>query len=172
MNKTSLEDLERNYDRPDPWGYKNNTADIERKRIILDRIAKLGPLESALDIGCGEGWITTDIPAKKIYGYEVSKQAWERKPKNVLPWNRDGEPNSRFDLVMATGVMYENYDWRGIVSLMNRHAFKYILTSNIADRELPDAIEWISGELIHLEEFPYHRFPHEQFTQRLRIYRR
>lgn len=179
MMKTSAEDLERTYDNPDPWGYQTNPADIERKNKILYNVnllrlaefpKKALKFEKALDIGCGEGWITKDLPAEKIYGFEVSSQARERWPSNInkfIDW-----PERRFDLVLATGILYENYSWQLFTNIINSHATKYIVTCNIAGREHWPAIEQIEGKLLYLEEFPYHRGPDEMFTQRLRIYKR
>lgn len=165
--KTSVEDLDRFYEKRDPWGYQVNPADIERKRIILARLREIGEFDKALDIGCGEGWITKDLPANKIYGYEISQKACKRFPENILQW----EPDLSYDLVITTGTLYENYDWVHIVSTINRQASKYILTCNIAERECLAAILRIRAEEIHLEEFEYDRGD-ERFMQRLRIFRK
>lgn len=173
------EDLERTYDKPDPWGYQTNPADIERKQKIIRTISEIAGFgwgvpgmgfDSALDIGCGEGWITKDLPAKKVYGHEMSNQARSRWPSNIkqfVDW-----PGRNFDLVLATGVLYENYSWQLFIHLMNTQSKKYIVTSNICGREYWPAVEKLEGRLIHLEEFPYYRGPSEMFTQRLRIYKR
>lgn len=162
-------ELEQVYDKPDPWGYQTNIADVKRKRIILDILRLYGPFERALDIACGEGWITKDIPARMIYGMEASKQAMERWDNKIIPWQR---LVNEFDLVMITGALYENYDWQSFIDQINEVSTKYILTCNIADREFPKAIEGIQGELIQLNHFPYFRSEQEQFTQRLRVYKR
>lgn len=173
--KTSYEDLERNYDNPDPWGYKTNPADIERKRIILEVLNEFGPFERALDIGCGEGWISTDIPAKEIYGYEASEQATARFPSNVIdisnfPATVLKKPS--FDLVMVTGALYRNYEWEKIVNIVNAVGTKYILTSHILSREHSTAITMIDGRFVHSMTFPYIRSETEKFQQRLRVWKR
>lgn len=171
MIKTPIQEIIRNYDREDPWGYKTNPADIERKRIILDVLNQYGPFETALDIGCGEGWITTDIPAKKIYGYELAPQAVERWPSNIEDYGQHKLRN-KVELVLITGCLYANYKWENIVGLANIVATKYIVTSNIADRECPEAVDFIKGELIEVYHYLYHRSTDEQFTQRLRVYKK
>lgn len=169
MKTMTHEELEQVYDKADPWSYQTNPADIERKKIILDIVNSYGPFERALDLGCGEGWITQDIQAKEIYGMEFSKQAISRWPKNIKKWNGDiGD----FDLVLATGVLYENYDWWAFVNYMNEKGRKYIVTSNISNREFWKATESIQGELIQVQHFPYIRSEQEQFTQRLRVYKK
>lgn len=167
--KRTREELEREYDKVDPWGYQTNPADIERKRIILEVLNQYGPFEIALDLACGEGWITKDIPSQVILGTEASIQAMQRWDPKIRKWN--GYIGD-LDLVMVTGALYENYDWESFVNYMNEKSKKYILTCNIADREFAPAVAAIQGKLIKIREFPYHRSPEEQFTQRLRVYKR
>lgn len=169
MKRMTREELEAVYDKVDPWGYQTNLADIERKRIILEVLNQYGPFEKALDIGCGEGWITKDIPAQVIYGMEASVQASERWDPKIKWWKGDvGD----FDLVLLTGALYENYNWELFVNYMNEKSRKYVVTCNIADREFWKATESIKGELIQVLHFPYHRSDEEQFTQRLRVYKK
>ncbi len=177
--KTSAEDLERNYDKPDPWGYQTNPADIERKQYIINALRRLVSVgvgksifNNALDIGCGEGWISQDLPAQEIYGFEHSMQAKKRWHPSIIDYMHRLDRPDKFELVIGTGILYRNYAWKFFVDLINKNAGRYIVTSNIAGREHWPAIEAIEGNLIHLEEFPYHRGPDEMFTQRLRVYRR
>ena len=99
------EELEHWYAVPDPWLYKQTPDDEERKNLILDFL----PLkyQRALDIGCGEGFVTTDLPAIEIHGIEISDNAARR-----LPWNvkRVHSPEGLYDLVMTTGTLYQQYD--------------------------------------------------------------
>lgn len=170
MTILGLDELESNYNTTDPWGYQTNPADHERKQIIIDNVAILC-VNSALDIGCGEGWITKDLPVKEIYGYEVSKQARSRWAPNIKQW----ELSEKVDLTLLTGVLYENYFWHAMVTRAVMSSRKYILTSCIADREYPPAISFIQTnhfKQIEQIEFPYYRSDTEQFTQRLRIFER
>ena len=176
------EELERVYDKPDPWGYQTNPADIERKYLIIQRLEQIakckdhgfkdGLFEKALDIACGEGWITQDIPAKEIYGFEASEQARSRWPSNIkhLHWIFGDD---KYDLVLMTGCLYQNYSWLDMVGLASLVASKYVVTCNIAEREHFDAIRHLTLNFkeIHMEEFSYDRGD-EKFTQRLRIFRR
>lgn len=169
--KMTIEELEAVYNKADPWNYKTHPADAFRKEKILKMLNHFGPYEKALDIACGEGWITQDIPAKEIFGYEVSRQAILRWPKHIKHFG-DCQLEERFDLVLITGALYENYQYEKLIEIANHVATKYIVTCNIADREYKEAIDNIKGDLIYFKHFPYHRSETEQFTQRLRVYRK
>ena len=93
------EELENWYNNPDPWLYEATPDDKKRKDLIL---SLLDHYDTALDIGCGEGFITKDIPANKIYGIELSDNASSRLPNNV---NRLLKPEGKYDLVMTTGTL-------------------------------------------------------------------
>lgn len=148
-------ELENWYLKEDPWEYKTNPYDILRKTRILENCK---PAKRALDIGAGEGWITKDLPAKEIHGLELSDIATTRFPENVT---RALEPEGDYDLVIATGVLYQQYDWEQIHTWIKYHAVKQIVTCNIMDWEIPLLLE----KQVHTEEFPY-----RQYTQKLRVY--
>ncbi len=173
--KISTEELERNYDRVDPWGYQRDPADRDRKARILaciDGIRDLGQtFERALDIACGEAWITKDLPAKEIWGCEISGQARSRWPANIKSHPLvEYAPGLNFDLVLITGALYRHYDWRLFVNLANEVATKFIVTCNIDEWEVDEARELLKGEVIWLERFPYQR-PEKDYVQRLTVYK-
>lgn len=155
-NMQTLEDIERTYEKPDPWGFQTNPEDARRKEIILSSLKPYLPagglFERALDIGAGEGWITKDLPAKRKYAYEVSKQAKARLPEGVDAVER---PEGNYDLVIATGVLYAHYDTDNFFRLMGTHASSIILTCNI--------IEWQPGERAEVKGMNLHDFCYEQF---------
>lgn len=150
------QELEEWYAKPDPWGYEDNIHDTERKLRIL---AVLDTYERALDIGAGEGWITKDLPAKVIEAMEISDTASARFPDTII---KTDKPIGRYDLIVATGVLYRQYDWEHMLSLIKKHASRHILLSHIKDWEVADYSPL--GEQIHYEEFPY-----REYTQALRL---
>lgn len=148
------EDLEQFYKQEDPWDYQTTEDDQKRKDIIL---SYLKPAKRALDIGCGEGWITKDLPAKEIHGIELSDNAASRFPENVI---RVSEPEGDYDLITAMGVMYKEYDNDLFHKWILDHASGLVLTCNIKGLEinyLPDPIT----------EF---EFPYREYIEVLRIY--
>lgn len=108
--------------------------------------------KNALDIGCGEGWITKDLPANKIYGYEQSGQARNRFTSNVIPVMI---PDQTYELVVANGVLYEHYDWRMVMGLIRKHARHIVLTGHIGKDEVEEAIQKFPGTQILQLKFPY-----------------
>lgn len=164
IEKVDMAHLQSTYEQEDPWGYQRCPGDLARKDKILDTIRRYGPHNNVLDIACGEGWITTDIAADNIYGLEVADKARDRWPSNIRQWDRIG-----CELILITGALYYSYDWEYFLHIINEYGTKYVITSNIADREIVE-VDRIEGELIHLEEYPYVRDT-ESFTQRLRVYK-
>ena len=138
------------YKTEDPWGYKTNPDDIERKARILNAIPKrFRKYKKALDIGAGEGWITQDLPAKEIYGYELSDTASLRFPDNV---QRVQTLEGEYDLIIATGVLYAHYNAKEFLDAIRRCATGIVVTSNIKSWEVNDLPK---DKLIAESEFKY-----------------
>jgi|TARA_R110000803_G_scaffold37598_13_gene81125 hypothetical protein len=112
----TLKQLEEWYDREDPWGYKVHPDDTYRKNFYLAVLEDVGPMFSrALDLGAGEGWITKDLPAVERHALELSDIAASRLPEGV---DRVESVDTDYDLVLATGVLYAQYDHVGMDSLI------------------------------------------------------
>lgn len=76
-----VSEIEQHYANPDPWGVKTSDENARRKRHIIHMLNFFGPHYSrALDIACGEAWITQDVPASTRHGYEISDNAAARFP--------------------------------------------------------------------------------------------
>lgn len=147
------------YDVEDPWGYQSHPDDLKRYDKIIEQLWKYGPFDRALDIGAGEGWITGAIPAMEIHGIEIDDQAAKRFPDHV---KRLTEPDGKYDLVMATGVLYRQYDWEQMAKWIEEAASGIILISGIEEWAVP----WTPpGVKVHQERFKY-----REYYQRLRIY--
>lgn len=157
QSKSEIEDW---YTNKDPWGYESNKSDKNRKQRILEVLEVYPEFDRALDIGCGEGFITQDLPAKEIQGVELSDKAAERLPDNV---KRVHEPEGKYDLIICTGMLYKQYDYRKFLTWIREHANGLVLTSNIKSwqiNDLPDKY------LLYQEDFPY-----REYAQNLRVYR-
>ena len=143
----------------DPWGYRRNPDDRVRKENIL---AALEPnqYQRALDIGAGEGFITEDLPANEVHAIEWSDRAARRLAEHIT---RVGEPEGKYDLVVATGVLYPHYHYGRMHWWIDRCASKTVLTCNIKAWEVP--LESKHLKQVHEEEFPY-----REYVQKLRIY--
>lgn len=163
-------EIEESYNTPDPWGFKTNPEDKKRKDKIIDLLReKFGHFNRALDIGAGEGFITLGLPAGELHGLELSKQARERMPFGVKGIT---EPEGKYDLVVATGVLYPHYDCRTFFRWIKEHSSGVILTCNIAAWEHSELthriqeLKFLNGKEVYAETFPY-----REFLQQLRIFK-
>jgi hypothetical protein len=151
----SKEELENWYLREDPWNYKTTEDDYFRKEKILSLLKKY---DKALDIGCGEGFITKDLPANEIFGIELSDNASLRLPSNVT---RLIQPVDIYDLVMTTGTLYQQYNHQQITNWIKQSASHHILVGGIKDWMI-----WSDfGKIINEIEFQY-----REYTQIIRLY--
>lgn len=155
----SKQELEDWYSEPDRWGYFNNPEDLKRLKKIL---AILGwgkkRYSKAIDIGCGEGFITQHLPADEIYGLDLSDNATNRLPSNVKAVK---EPQGKYDLVISTGTLYAQYDHEAIYKMIMSCASEYILIAGIEDWLIPKDF----GTPIEVQSFPY-----REFKQKISIY--
>lgn len=155
------DDLEHWYRQVDPWQYKTTQDDEKRKSnllAILRDISNNIHYERALDIGCGECYVTSDICAKEIHGIELSDLAASRFPTNV---KRVHEPSEKYDLVLTTGTLYTQYNHTQIADWIRCAASKHILVAGIKDW----LIDYSFGKIIHESEFAY-----RQYTQKVIVY--
>jgi hypothetical protein len=136
------------YKTEDPWSYKTMVDDAYRKSVILDTISEFGPFDRALDIGCGEGFITEHIPAKTIHGIEISDLAASRLPSNI---HRVHSPDGQYDLVMTTGTLYKEYDNKQIIDWIHQSASRIVLVAGIKSWFVPFSF----GKLVKTLEFDY-----------------
>lgn len=157
--KQPIAEIEAWYTKQDPWNYEQTQDDITRKEKIIERLSKYPTFQRALDIGGGEGWISKDLPAKSIEVYEVSKNAKSRLPGGILATT---EPVGSYDLIIATGVLYQHYHFEEMLEIIKKHATKVILIAGIKDW-LVDTTQL--GSLVYEEEFPY-----REYTQVIKIY--
>lgn len=157
----SKADLENWYQNPDPWAYKTTPADLKRKAEIimaLNSVNEFQEYERAIDIGCGEGFVTESLPAKVIHGIEISDLAASRFSPKVV---RVHAPQDKYDLVMTTGTLYQQYDHSQFKDWMQACASKHIVVAGIKDW----LIHYDFGKVIFEKEFSY-----REYTQRLVIY--
>ena len=146
------QELEEWYEQDDPWDYTVTPDDIYRKRFYLTVLDGLGGyFDRALDIGAGEGFITGDLPARQIHALEISDNAASRLPKNV---ERVFDPDGKYDLVLATGLLYRQYNHEQIAKLIFDVAIKYVCVGGIEDWLLP----YPFGKMIKTFKFPYREY--------------
>lgn len=125
----SKADLEQFYATPDPWGYQTTKDDLLRRKRLL-RACGWRKYERALDLGCGEGFVAAKLPARQIFGIELSDTAASRLPSNVT---RIMEPAGKYDLIVAAGVLYGQYDHEQLTKWIMEHASGRVIVAGIKD---------------------------------------
>jgi trans-aconitate methyltransferase len=145
------------YLKEDPWGYRSTPDDAHRKLTILQTLQPYAPFQRALDIGCGEGYITEDLPAASIDGIEISDKAAARLASNI---RRVQVPDGRYDLVITTGTLYREYDHVLIASWIRASASRLVLVSGIKDWLLPYSF----GTALTQCNFSYRDTLHQELT--------
>lgn len=155
LKMQNREELNNWYSTRDPWFYETTPDDQVRKDKIIGAIKDLN-IESILDMGAGEGWITKDLPVTKIYAQELSDVARDRIPEWIIR-----HTDEIVDATLTCGTLYAQYDHKQIAEDLKRYSRKYIIVAGI-DSWL---IDYDFGKIIHQERFPY-----REYTQRLTIY--
>jgi 2-polyprenyl-3-methyl-5-hydroxy-6-metoxy-1,4-benzoquinol methylase len=172
-------ELEQFYAVPDPWGYALNPEDEKRKSILLSMIAGIHP-NRTLDIGCGNGFITRELPGSFVMGVDISERAIEHarradpKPEHhyvaaslfQLP---DPILSEQFDLILITGVLYKQYIASGVLTVFR------IVDALLSDRGTLVTVhihDWSS-----LVRFPYLldesiQYPYREYIHSLNTYRK
>jgi 2-polyprenyl-3-methyl-5-hydroxy-6-metoxy-1,4-benzoquinol methylase len=168
-----IDDLEQWNDNEDPWGYNNNFHDDLRKITLLDQIPKRD-YENVLDIGCGQGFITNNLPGKNVYGVDISETAikFARKSNTKVDYSVgsifeiDKLVEIKFDLIIITGVLYPQY-------IGNSSSLIYLLIDKILR---PNGIlisvhinEWYSSQFPYLKINQLY-YDYREFTHNLEIY--
>ncbi len=166
-----LENWNRNCD---PWDYENNPEDKKRKNILLSEIPEK-KYKNVLNIGCGQGFITRDLPGENILGVDISCEAIKKaktyetdrvKFQRSSLFDIENINAGKFDLVIITGVLYPQY----IGNSLN-------LTYSIIDSILNQRGILIS---VHINDWYKARFPYlllkeyfygyRNYTHRLEVY--
>lgn len=166
MSIQSREDLEEFYAERDPWGYRSNSDDAMRRARLLSVIPKRQYCR-VLEIGCGDGFVTSQLPGDAVMGIDLSFKAIEfarsQADSRTTFWQMSlfdlphtGWRNM-FDLIVIAGMLYPQYIGEG-----NRLAMVIV-----DDLLLP------GGHLItaHIFEWYRLRFPYTTLSREYYRYR-
>lgn len=169
-----LEDLENWHKAKDPWGYELNKDDALRKSMLLSELPSRS-YQRVLDIGCGQGFITRDLPGQEIVGVDVSVEAIRQAGRHAndrirfiqasifdLPERISGP----FDLIVVTGVLYHQYIGRAL-SAVYRNVSTLLANEGLLLSAHID--EWYEARfpLLRMREYFY---PYRGHTHRLELY--
>lgn len=170
----SRDELEDWHKEQDPWKYEQNTDDRLRKSVLLSELPQRA-YKSTLDIGCGQGFVTRDLPGETVLGVDISEEAvikarkWKSERLDFCQASLFDLPNrieGNFDLIILTGVLYPQYVG---------HALN--LVYDVIDGVLADNGILVS---VHIDEWYTARFPYlmlkeyyydyREYTHRLEVY--
>ncbi|MBQ7738863.1 MAG: class I SAM-dependent methyltransferase, partial [Desulfovibrionaceae bacterium] len=151
----SIEEIERWYSEEDPWHYDQSSNDEMRKINFLSVLPKNITYERVLDIGCGNGFMTVDLPGEVIIGCDISCNAINYAKKRAEKLNRtnitfknmsifDCSPENLggfFDLIVINDVLYSQYigDSISLVHLIVDNILKdcgYLAVSHISNMKI------------------------------------
>lgn len=169
-----IKDLEKWFEKKDPWGYENNSEDKKRKNILLSELPNR-TYKRTLDIGCGHGYITKVLPGKSVLGVDISNNAIKQAKQFTTSklhfetcslFNLNNKGYNKFDLILITGVLYPQY-------IGNSYTYIY----DVIDKMLNTNGILVS---IHINEWYRGRFPffflkekfyrYRDFVHRLEVY--
>lgn len=174
----SKHDLEEWYKQDDPWAYETTFDDQKRKQVLLNELPDR-KYKNVLDIGCGHGFVTRDLPGKKITGIDISEQAVKQATAYAKKKNLDHISyratdlfalprllKQKFDLIIITGVMYPQY-------IGTSNQLVYVLMDELLEKNGVLATvhvdEWYTARFpfLQIKEYFYH---YRQFEHRLEVY--
>jgi 2-polyprenyl-3-methyl-5-hydroxy-6-metoxy-1,4-benzoquinol methylase len=115
-------ELDQKYSEADPWKYQG-TRDDEFRRARLLAALPARRYERTLDIGCGDGYVTFELPGREVVGTDLSLRATALASERAAAREDAGrfrfealdvfqvtpQRVGRFDLVVVTGVLYPQY---------------------------------------------------------------
>lgn len=168
------EELERWYGQPDPWGYESNPEDIKRKAVLLSELPQR-EYRRVLDVGCGHGFITRDLPGQEIIGIDISSEAIAQAGRHTSDrisfrqaslFDLPDLLDRPFDLVVITGVIYPQYIGHALGAAYDA------IGRLLADDGILVSVhidQWYKARfpLLRLKEVYY---PYREYTHRLEIY--
>lgn len=177
MNKHPIQtksELDEWHQVNDPWGYESTPDDQVRKSILLSELPKRS-FRRVLDIGCGQGFITRDLPGEEIIGIDISSQAVHHAQQyanqrtrflqgSIFELDRLVEKN--FDLIVVTGVLYPQYVGHAL-GLIYRQIGNHLAEGGILASVHIDA--WYEARF-PLLRFKEHFYQYREYTHRLELY--
>lgn len=116
----SKQELDHYYTSEDPWGYFAHPDDAQRKNHLLSLLPERA-YQSTLDIGCGNGFVTLNLPGEQVKACDISARAIEQAKRHADKAGKaidyfianffDLKPQQHgtFDLIVITGVLYPQY---------------------------------------------------------------
>jgi SAM-dependent methyltransferase len=170
----TLDELENWHRTDDPWAYETTSDDARRKATLLSELPERG-YRRVLDIGCGHGYVTRDLPGEEVVGVDISAEAIRRAQRHANQKLRfvqasifelDERVERPFDLIVITGVLYPQYVGRAI-GLVYRNIDRLLANGGLLISVHIDAWYEARFPLLRLRE---HFYPYREYIHRLELY--
>ncbi|WP_162252637.1 class I SAM-dependent methyltransferase [Rhizobium sp. Root483D2] len=158
----------------DPWNYDTTPDDSVRLARLLSALPNR-TYDRTLEIGCGNGFVTLNLPGKEVVGLDISEIAveWARNKAakrsdadrflfdQCSLFDLSSERYGQFDLVVICGVLYPQYVGRGfslvqivIDRLLRKHGI-------LASVHIDDWCPWrFPYTLLNADLSPYRQYVH------------
>ncbi len=174
----SQDELNQWYQTEDPWNYETTVDDIKRCDMLLNTLPNR-KFKNVLDIGCGHGYITRELPGENILGIDLSEAAIKQAKKLGIKKGKNIQyqvgnffnlltllENKKFDLIVITGVLYPQYIGKSF-------SLSYIIIEELLEKNGILASvhinEWYSAQFPYLKlEQKY--YDYREFTHDLQVY--
>ena len=175
----TAEELDEFYASSDPWEYDHTGDDHRRKRELLALLPRRS-YGRTLDIGCGNGFLTGDLPGDQVLGVDISRRAIEWARERAVSeavddrllfevaslFDLNPDRHGTFDLIVITGVLYSQYIGKGaplvrilIDSLLRERGI--LACCHIADWQPLRFAYTVLDTIL---------YPYREFTHRLEVY--
>jgi len=127
------------FEQSDLWGNNSDLYQVQVRADILDLLP--ADVESVLDVGCGDGFITNALPEQfRVTGLDSSLAAlrYVRRPKGMGMLPNLPLPDCSFDLIMINDVLEHipDEDLDRTLNELRRVARKYILITVPFDEDI------------------------------------
>jgi len=193
----SQAELEQFHSAVDPWGYEQNEHDRRRKAVLLSELPRRS-YKFVVDIGCGQGFVSRDLPGDRVLGIDISEQAVSHA-QQFANERLSFAQGSLFDLprtvassgvassgVASSGVASGGLEWSGVrpdlLVITGVLYPQYIGEAKALVYELVDQVLAPGGILVsvHISSWSSSRFPYlmlkntfydyREYTHSLEVY--
>lgn len=170
----SAETLDNWYRIDDPWNYESHPDDALRKNTLLAELPSR-QYQRVLDIGCGQGFITRDLPGIEVIGVDISAKAIAQAQRHASPrlhfvqgaiFDLSSKVQGPFDLILVTGVLYPQYIGHALTTVYRD------LTALLGEDGLLMSVhidDWCQARfpMLRIRE---HFYPYREYLHRLELY--
>ncbi|MBK6685373.1 MAG: methyltransferase domain-containing protein [Deltaproteobacteria bacterium] len=177
----SRAELDQFWQREDPWGYQAHPHDRIRVGELLAALPRR-PYGHTVDLGCGDGFVTFELPGERVTGIDLSKEAigWAEKraatrvdrerfhfkAASIFDVPQLGLPPA--DLIVITGVLYPQYIGGAFAAIDAGLSALLAPGGILVSVHISD---WYRSSF-SLSRLVMHRYPYREYEHLLEVYQR